>query len=195
MCYLQITVWYMLWKAQRWMGSQSMWHKSPFDDETISFTAAYQICWRPEREEGGCSSCFPIGWNLGHNTHVVRPLFATLGTLDWQPSCFSGHTRTSVSGFSFPWETANTMRLQDTWKQRKLPLGKTCYGLTISFEFCLFLDLDFILDFSVCLLASKSRFNFLLCIVAYFVTGHASTYLQSYHTWKRGRTARSSSPE
>lgn len=100
MCYLQ--VWYMFWKAQRWMGSQSMWHKSPFDGEIISFTAAYQICRRPEREKGGCSSCFPIGWNLGHNTHVVRPPFATLGTLDWQPPCFSGHTQHLCIWILFP---------------------------------------------------------------------------------------------
>lgn len=91
--------------------------------------------------------------------HLIDSLHASLVT----------HT-TSVFGFSFPWVTANVIRLQDTWKQRKLPLGKPCYSLTISFEFCLFLDLNFILDFSVCLLVSKSRFNFLLCIIAYFVT-------------------------
>lgn len=194
MCYLQITVWYMSWKAQRWMGTQSMWHKSPFDSGTISFTALYQICRRPEQEKCRCSSCFPISWNLDHGTHVVCLPFATLKTLDWQPPCFSGHTHHLCIWILFPLSNSKRYMAPGSWKQRKLPLGKTCYGLTISLEFCLFLDLDFILDFSVCLLVSKSRFNFLLCIVTYFVTGHASTYLQ-YHTWNWGGRARSSSPE
>lgn len=94
--------WYMFWKTQRWMRSQFMWHKSPFDSETISFTATYQICRRPEGEKCRCSSCFPVGWNLGHVKHVLCLPFATLETLDWQSPCFSGHTHHLCIWILFP---------------------------------------------------------------------------------------------
>lgn len=160
----------MFWETQRWMRSQFMWHKSPlivkpFPSLQLTRSAAGQ-----NGKSAGVQAAFPSAGTLAmSNTssafhlplwrHLIGSLHASLVT----------HT-TSVFGFSFPWATANVIRLQDTWKQRKLPLGKPCYSLTISFEFCLFLDLDFILDFSVCLLVSKSRFNFLLCIIVYFVT-------------------------